>query len=136
MLGLRPVDWRLALLAASVRLAVLITTTYLDKLLVDYDTSKYITTAPVELSYYLPTTLLGGGDRPTDLASHHHGASYHIPHNISSTPSFAPPHTSLLHGWLVWDGVFFADIAARGYQYEQYYAFFPLLPSTFCNDAL
>ncbi len=34
----------------------------------------------------------------------------------------------LLRGWAVWDAVFFSDIAARGYVYEQYYAFFPLLP--------
>lgn len=33
-----------------------------------------------------------------------------------------------LRGWAVWDAVFFSDVAVRGYVYEQYYAFFPLLP--------
>ncbi len=36
--------------------------------------------------------------------------------------------SGLLRGWAVWDAVFFSDIAVRGYVYEQYYAFFPLLP--------
>ncbi len=33
-------------------------------------------------------------------------------------------------GWglVVWDSVHFARIACRGYEYEQQYAFFPLLP--------
>ena len=29
---------------------------------------------------------------------------------------------------LVWDSVFFSEIAKQGYEYEQFYAFFPLLP--------
>ncbi|KAF8073221.1 hypothetical protein HT031_000882 [Scenedesmus sp. PABB004] len=32
------------------------------------------------------------------------------------------------HPWVVWDSVFFARIAACGYEYEQYHAFFPGLP--------
>jgi GPI mannosyltransferase 2 len=30
--------------------------------------------------------------------------------------------------WLVWDTVYFDRIATDGYEYEQYHAFFPLLP--------
>ena len=35
---------------------------------------------------------------------------------------------SRLHAKFVWDSVFFSRIALCGYEYEQYYAFFPFLP--------
>ena len=36
----------------------------------------------------------------------------------------------------VWDSVFFARIAACGYEYEQFYAFFPALPGVHFSTAL
>ena len=36
---------------------------------------------------------------------------------------------SVLSNLVVWDTVFFVRIAQCGYEYEQYHAFFPLLPS-------
>ena len=36
---------------------------------------------------------------------------------------------SVLSSLAVWDTVFFVRIAQCGYEYEQYHAFFPLLPS-------
>ncbi|KAK9273165.1 hypothetical protein L1049_017972 [Liquidambar formosana] len=58
----------------------------------------------------------------------------------SSTPS-PPSHPiawpsigSAIEGSIVWDGVFFVRIAQCGYEYEQSYAFLPLLP--ICMTAL
>ncbi|KAL3159210.1 hypothetical protein ABBQ32_011188 [Trebouxia sp. C0010 RCD-2024] len=39
------------------------------------------------------------------------------------TPGFLRSHSVF-----VWDSVFFTRVALCGYEYEQYYAFFPFLP--------
>ena len=36
----------------------------------------------------------------------------------------------------VWDSVFFARIAVCGYEYEQFYAFFPALPGLHSSTKL
>ncbi|GFR47147.1 hypothetical protein Agub_g8838 [Astrephomene gubernaculifera] len=108
---LGPDERRLVLLAALVRSIVLLATTAADLLFVDYDTSKHIT--PVTLSSLRNTTSAVYGDLEASPAG---------PRTASG------PQQGILQGWIVWDSVFFADIASRGYVYEQYYAFFPLLP--------
>ncbi|PNG99137.1 hypothetical protein TSOC_015092, partial [Tetrabaena socialis] len=97
---------RLALLALAVRAALLLAATALDALIPDYDTSKHITPYDIPPSSY--------GTAP---------AAPYGAHGAALQQAQAP-----LAGWLVWDSVFFADISARGYVYEQYYAFFPVLP--------
>lgn len=101
---LRPEERRLAFFAVCVRLVVLLLTTALDVALPDYDTSKFITPETAKHVSLSPTGGLGTALRHP---------------------------TAPFQGWLVWDSVFFADIRARGYIYEQYFAFFPLLPGEY-----
>lgn len=66
------------------------------------------------------------------------GARACVAHAVNATPPIAPPGQTLDHSnltqqswtWrlVVWDSVFYTDIACNGYRYEQQYAFFPLLP--------
>ncbi|EFJ47490.1 hypothetical protein VOLCADRAFT_91860 [Volvox carteri f. nagariensis] len=119
---------RLALLAVCVRSGVVLLTTALDIALPDYDTSKFITP---EISKYLKLTKVsclsawpcGVGMR--DMAARGMCDPLHSSRTAGQLPRTP---SAPLQGWLVWDSVFFADIAARGYAFEQYYAFFPLLP--------
>ncbi|KAL3497988.1 hypothetical protein ACH5RR_040720 [Cinchona calisaya] len=46
----------------------------------------------------------------------------------SDSPVLFPRVASALENSIVWDGVYFVRIAQCGYEYEQSYAFFPLLP--------
>ena len=49
----------------------------------------------------------------------------------NANPTLLPQLSKML----VWDSVFFSEIAKRGYEYEQFYAFFPLLPGKYpLND--
>ena len=48
--------------------------------------------------------------------------------NHDSQPCIRHTASTQLSRLLVWDSVFFTEIAKRGYAYEQFYAFFPLLP--------
>ncbi|KAK8664984.1 hypothetical protein V6N13_084751 [Hibiscus sabdariffa] len=50
-------------------------------------------------------------------------------HNPSSfPPPLLPSIASAIENGVVWDSVYFVRIAHCGYEYEQYYAFLPLLP--------
>ncbi|XP_027163871.1 GPI mannosyltransferase 2 isoform X1 [Coffea eugenioides] len=49
--------------------------------------------------------------------------------NADTDPQLLFPHVaSALEGSIVWDSVYYVRIAQCGYEYEQSYAFFPLLP--------
>lgn len=48
--------------------------------------------------------------------------------NSSDFQVLFPRVASALEDSIVWDGVYFVRIAQCGYEYEQSYAFFPLLP--------
>lgn len=100
-----PPEARLALLALAVRAFVLLATTSLDAALPDYDSSKHITPASPP-----PASWADAGDAATSARL--------------QRPNTAPS----MQGWVVWDSVFYADIGARGYVFEQYYAFFPGFP--------
>ncbi|KAG2486939.1 hypothetical protein HYH03_014438 [Edaphochlamys debaryana] len=124
---LRADERRLALLALGVRIAVLVVTTALDLLLADYDTSKYLLpgtppSSPAPPGHSAASSLNASNTMP---AAGMAGEGAHVPGTIFAASSAAGP----LRGWVVWDAVFFADISARGYVYEQYYAFFPLMPA-------
>lgn len=124
MLGLTRPELRLALLAVAVRLALLLGATGGDLLLPDYDTSK---TLPAELLQPV---------QPAAFHQSHSADGLQEPWMGDGQPQAGAAAAGatqsarpwLLRGWLVWDAVFFVDIAARGYVYEQYYAFFPLMP--------
>eukprot|EP00198_Chlamydomonas_reinhardtii_P011508 XP_001700845.1 predicted protein [Chlamydomonas reinhardtii] len=125
MLGLTRPELRLALLAVAVRLALLLGATGGDLLLPDYDTSK---TLPAELLQPV---------QPAAFHQSHSADGLQEPWMGDGQPQAGAAAAGatqsarpwLLRGWLVWDAVFFVDIAARGYVYEQYYAFFPLMPA-------
>ncbi|GIL75979.1 hypothetical protein Vretifemale_5662 [Volvox reticuliferus] len=121
---LRPEEIRIALLAACVRGTVVLLTTALDWVLPDYDTSKFISSHFVK-----PFNL----DRASELSLYESRANSVVWGPLSSHRALEGLPSKLAHllqGWLVWDAVFFADIAASGYSFEQYYAFFPFLPGT------
>ncbi|GIL75980.1 hypothetical protein Vretifemale_5662 [Volvox reticuliferus] len=120
---LRPEEIRIALLAACVRGTVVLLTTALDWVLPDYDTSKFISSHFVK-----PFNL----DRASELSLYESRANSVVWGPLSSHRALEGLPSKLAHllqGWLVWDAVFFADIAASGYSFEQYYAFFPFLPA-------
>ncbi|KAG2441008.1 hypothetical protein HXX76_003861 [Chlamydomonas incerta] len=131
MLQLTRPELRLALLAAAVRLALLLGATGGDLLLPDYDTSKTLaaelarsTQPPALQRSYAASTLRG----PQPGTSQPQAGAVAADRALLPTPdATAAPWP--LRGWLVWDAVFFANIASRGYIYEQYYAFFPLMPA-------
>lgn len=98
---------RAGLLAAGVRAAYLALASVLGLILSDYDSS-----ASLSMHTCMPAP---GNDQ------HQYGTS------------MRPVRAE--HGiwdWVVWDSVFFLDIACAGYQYEQQYAFFPLFPGEWC----
>ncbi|GLI65453.1 hypothetical protein VaNZ11_008834 [Volvox africanus] len=121
---LRPEEKRLALLAACARCTVVLLTTTLDWVLPDYDTSKFITTDLLKQFTPARVSELSPSEPCANCAEWGPFQSHRAAGELPSTP-VAP----LLRGWLVWDSVFFADIAAAGYSFEQYYAFFPVLPA-------
>ena len=87
-------------LALATRVAVLAAATTLDAWLPDYDSSSPLT---------------------------HRTCSDNSFITLDYTHAPAEPR-----GWhkrlVVWDSVFFMQIAKCGYEYEQFHAFFPLLP--------
>ncbi|GLC33181.1 hypothetical protein PLESTF_000150600 [Pleodorina starrii] len=129
---LRPEEWRLAILAASVRAVVLLLTTALDEALPDYDSSKFITpsSAAARVSYPVPEMPYHVAAPNLTIPSQPLGAGEPLGSQAAADgwPT-GPLSSALLQGWLVWDSVFFADIEARGYVFEQYYAFFPVFPA-------
>ena len=91
---------RVVALALAARVAVLVAATLLDAWLPDYDSSS--------------------------LHPHRTCADSRYSEN---TKTYAPPEPRSWHKRLVvWDSVFFVQIAKCGYEYEQFHAFFPLLP--------
>ena len=87
-------------LALAIRVAVLAAATLLDAWLPDYDSSSPLAYRTCSDRYVLKS---------------------------DDTHALAEPR-----GWhkrlVVWDSVFFMQIAKCGYEYEQFHAFFPLLP--------
>ncbi len=101
------IQLQVLLLATAVRVLVLSAAVTFDAVLPDYDSS---------------VSLLTQSCRATgDLQARQHAA----------TESFtAVPARGALAKLAVWDSVFFIRIAKCGYEYEQFHAFFPLLPLT------
>lgn len=60
---------------------------------------------------------------PTCLTHHHH---HH--RQDPNAPVLFPSLASAIENSVVWDSVYFVRIALCGYEYEQSYAFLPLLP--------
>lgn len=105
--SMRP--WRVALLAAAVRLGHLLLLVALDQALPDYDSSARL--HPLQDSP--ANTTFSRSDTQGLTAARHSSTTW---------------PWSILEDLMVWDSVFFTRIARAGYEYEQYYAFFPLLP--------
>ncbi|MEW5304722.1 MAG: hypothetical protein WDW36_007314 [Sanguina aurantia] len=119
---------RVAQLATAVRIGHVVLLLVLDASLPDYDTSTDLLQAP---AMPLPCTRWGA-------------------HTRCETTVQAAPNSSDLHGdnsplrrdssivvgagqrfWrlMVWDSIYYVDIARYGWKFEHYYAFFPLLPA-------
>jgi hypothetical protein len=101
---------RLLLVAFIVQLGYILLLVALDAALPDYDTSASL----------VPAAADGGDACAPDWPQRVAAARRHKTNNSQNS---AKP---LL---LVWDSVFYQRIAACGYEYEQYYAFFPGLPA-------
>eukprot|EP00798_Chlamydomonas_sp_ICE-L_P007367 gene7368-491_t len=105
---------RVALLALLWKLLLLLLTPAVDFLFCDYDSSST-----------LDIKLASQADVCDSLAN-----DFQCPIPGVAVPASlgaAPPRA--LKSLMVWDSVFMMDIASHGYQYEHYYAFFPLLPA-------
>ena len=91
---------RVLALALAVRVAVLAAATVLDAWVPDYDSST-------PLSYSACNSKIFGATDSLDAPAKPLGWFRHL---------------------VVWDSVFIMRIAKCGYEYEQFHAFFPLLP--------
>ncbi|GAX77840.1 hypothetical protein CEUSTIGMA_g5282.t1 [Chlamydomonas eustigma] len=94
-----PIAWRVATLTFLIRSLQFILLALSDHCFSDYDTSKL---------------LLQSVDRL-------HNAEEQIQTSLS-VPALSSGH-------ITWDSVFFLEISKRGYEHEQFYAFFPLFPA-------
>lgn len=65
---------------------------------------------------------------PNCLNQHPSPPHAHAHPNPQQQPPLWPTLASAIESSVVWDGVYFVRIAQCGYEYEQSYAFLPLLP--------
>lgn len=99
------VHLKVLLLATAVRVLILSAAVIFDVILPDYDSSVSLSTQSCKEAGYLRA-----------------GQS-------AATADFTATNPQgTLAKLVVWDSVFFVRIAKCGYEYEQFHAFFPLLP--------
>ena len=111
---------RLAGVVAAGRLAFLVLVAALARLLPDYDTSAELTSGDCGRDWPLRAAAAAKASAAAASASSSSSSS------SSSSWTLPPPSPS---SWgVVWDAVFYHRIAACGYEYEQFAAFFPGLP--------
>ena len=117
-------DLKVLSLAAGIRLLTVCAMFTSDALAPDYDSS-----GSLPQQECTPARLAGGPERapPRSAAvpdSLRPGGAARAP----AGPVRALHQSGWLTGLAVWDSAFFVRVARCGYEYEQFHAFFPLLP--------
>lgn len=109
---------RVLLLACAAQTCKLALLLLAGALLPDYDTSASLRPFSCFPESAQQVSQQGSRSPSTQHAADSTGRAGH------ALPHWSQPAWSLV----VWDSVFYADIACGGYRFEQQYAFFPLLP--------